>query len=327
MPAICNIELNQFEPQGDEIKNMRSIQDEKLDSIDFFDNFNDNNYRISKLINRLNESYDVLILIPMIYSPYTLNRICSETKKKIIFLIWGSGDGYNIAKNFPIFEYDKKYSHVFYGFTNDKLYPQIYSKLHHKIITPLILNPQVDKYKDKWIADMDNNFHGIVVASRIYETSCSNRHIYDIADGLIKKHNITLHFYGKNDPKSAADFKYYHNFGCDIDTIYENMTKCNYFLYLFAMSNVIQYSALEAIFIGVPVFYLKSSFLSTLIGQETIFECNTFDDMGTKAKNLNKIDKSIIDANIKIQKNALHFFDNEKAKIRWTEALKCNFLQ
>lgn len=310
IPIECNSELYAF--TGEEVKNVRTINDTILDSINFYQKFNDNDYKISLFVNQINNNYDMLILIPQIFNFYTITRILSEVKVKIITLIWGSIADYNISKNFSLLDFDKNYNNIYFGFANDKIYNEIpYNNLKHRITTPLSLNTLIFPYENKWI--FNSTQIGMIIISRININTYENI-LFQKTEHMIKKYGLNLIFYGKN---KILNFKYKEKFGSNIENIYQDMISSNYLIYLINEKNMIQYNALEAIFIGLPVFYLRTTLLAKLIDKYNYFECNTIDEMAIKIKYMKNLDKNEILRNTEIQKNALKYYNYNYSIENW----------
>ena len=312
VPALCHIEPDSALVQGPLAKSLRTIDDPILDTINFYTNATPEN--IAKMITRLNESYDAVLFIPNIFSLEISHLICAKSTKKVIIYQWG-----NIAQCDPytyipthILPGSSPSTHptIYYGYSLEANFASDYKNLFkNKIILPLTLNPAVEKYQRV----SNENKKGMVIISRLHNGYSQN--LYSSAKYLIDKYKLHVCFYGHNEGASIP-IPYEHNFSCDLETLYAKMKESQYLIYLINEPYVVQYSALEAISIGLPVFYLKGTLLGRLIGESNYFECNSLDEMGSKitAQNFGQAD-------IKIQKNCLKYFSSEYATECWNKLL------
>lgn len=311
IPLHCNIELHTL--QGDAVKSIRTIQDTALDKIDFYHTADTAD--LLRIVQRVNEFYSVVIIGAPFLFESLIQMLSLHSTKKIILLFWGDHRDCDLLTAWPFLAEIINNPHIFYGFTLPILYRlDTQNRLKQKIVAPMTMSPWLSPYVNTWTKGKKE---GMVVISRLdseYSSALYSKAVY-----LIDQYKLNLCFYGKN-VKTCA-FPHKNRFGCTEREIYQDMASSfAYFVYLVSDRQLVQYSALEAIAIGLPVFYLSSTLLSELINDaKDAFRCDSLEDMGHKIVHFLR-DSSTFDT--RAEKHALTYFDQEKAIKDWSALLQ-----
>lgn len=317
IPLHCDIELHTL--QGDAVKSVRTIHDPILDRINFYSSAEAAD--LSRIVQRINEFYHVVIIgTPFLFEAF-IRALSLHSTKKVILLFWGDHRDCDLLTAWPFLAEIRDHPCIFNGFTLPILYRlDTQNQLKHKILTPMSMSPWLSPYVNTWNGmEKKGKGEGVVVISRIdseYSSALYSKAVY-----LINQYRLDLCFYGKN-AKTRLLFPHKHRFGCTEVEIYQDMsTSYSYFVYLVSDRQLVQYSALEAIAVGLPVFYFSCTLLSELINSTDAkdpFRCDSLDDMGNKicAHVQNPSDRSL-----SRQKHALSYFDHSKAVECWSKII------
>lgn len=293
---------------GNEIRSLRTLNDTFLDKFNLYKDF-EINYKLSTIIKHINENYDVFVFIPQVFTPFIINKLLSEIKTKILLYYWGGMGNKSLLQYYPniISFLDQPNLKIIFPLK------QMLSFHHTKksSICNLVLDQKIKPYENAWRISNNYKKKGMVFSSRIHLLPIH------LPEKLIKIHGANLCFHGNNLLSTVKSFPYNHEFNIISEKYYETFLEHDYFVYLLREMDMIQYSPLEAIYIGQPVFYFSDTLLARLINDKNWFECDTLDEMGEKIIKFDTMDQHIINSNCIIQKNALKYYSFSDARVQW----------
>lgn len=256
----------------------------------------------TSLVKHLDSNYDILVLWPLQLNYPLLQEV--KTCKIIIWLLclpslqWiACGMGPRLDEYQTHFH---RSTNVYIGsLLEEELSMQ--TVMDRKLLTPVcVFDGSIAKYRWKGFHDgkLKVMYYGAVAK----------------AEKLLPHIDVDLRIYGAEGVYTPQD-DFYRTIQDDFDCFVE-----------FDLPSLMRTTTLEAICIGIPVFFLKGSCLSGFIeveGREApFFQCNDLEDMASKLKVVRTIDRSVLEENIKATQSILWQFTDTWCKYQWWNVLQ-----
>ncbi|AYV83910.1 MAG: hypothetical protein Hyperionvirus13_53 [Hyperionvirus sp.] len=309
-PLIFTIDDAGASNQNETINPLRTSHDEFLDRFDLHKDL-EINHKLSTIIKHINKNYDIVI-IPPFFSVNTMVRLLNEIHGRFFYYYWGNLGNIPLSQYYPyILNFNQ--SNLSIVFPVKQMLS--YENIPKSYVAGLSFDPDILAFENTAKMSTDNHKKGMIVLSRLHR-------VYLPYETLIKSYDADLHCYGYNISAVVDSFKYKHEFNISHDKYYEKFARHDYFVYLWRELDMVQYSPLEAIFIGIPVFYFSNTLLAKLIDRQNWFECDTIDEMGHKINNLSNLPYDVLQASISIQKRALIYYSDSEVSKQWKKLLQ-----
>lgn len=280
--------------------------------------------QIQNYFNNFLSGFDLIIIPNLALNPKLLEFIFHQGTFKILILWWGT----DTTDCSHLDEYKTSYFKIPQRSTIWESFSlPFFQKLDYSIslITPIPLHRSILQMYNSYCPVEDKI---MCVTSKLFYktlwdpifTQITQEQIQGIYFMGKKSHPDDFSGYGLSVDKSSCEFNVN-----DIICMYKKMAECRFFIYLLPFQNMIQYSVLEAIYIGIPVFYLESSLLSSLIEDEDLGRCKSYSEMFEKIQRCKKMDTLDYLYLFRQQKTCLKYFREDYIQQEWIKSLNIIF--